>query len=193
MFPHAQEHIRHLAIQQAEIPRVKRDRICAHGAEQPVIAKCGELFENGFPLALQALAVRDVRAAFPCLHKLRDDLRRILQIHIDDHKRIAARRIHAGRDGKLMAEVAGEGKHPHLRVFRRDAAQMRHGGIPAAIVDINNLIFIGKRAHCRVHARKGNVDHVLLVEHGDDQGKKLSHGMKFLSADGFCFLYCSYW
>ena len=181
MLPHAQEYVRHLAVQQAEIPGVERDRVSAHRGKQAIVAEGGKLFEDRLPLALEPLAVGDVRAVLPGLHKLRDDLRRILQIHVDDDERIATGRVHAGRDGELVAKVAGEGQHAHLRIFRRDLAQMGHGSIPAAIVHIDDLIVIRKRAHRFVHAGEGNVDHVLLVEHGNDQGKKLSHRMEFLS------------
>ena len=66
----------------------------------------GQLFKQRFALALEALAVDDIAALLPAPHHHRDELRRVLQIHIDDDPRSALCRVHTAGHRGLMAKVS---------------------------------------------------------------------------------------
>ena len=169
MLTHLQEYIRHAPVDEAEVAGIERNRVGAHPVEQAVIHAGGELFEQRFALTLQALSIDDIRAPLPLLHHLRNQLRRVLQVDVDDDERAAAGGVHAAGYGELMAKIAGEGEHAHLRRPGGYLSQNFQRVIPAAVVDIDDLIRMAGCLHGGIHALKGRLEHFLLVKNGNDE------------------------
>ena len=86
----------------------------------------GMIRQLRFPRSLLPHTVNDVVAFLPLLHELRDQLRRVLQVGVDDHDGVAARRQHARRNGVLIPEIAAEADELPTRVAQ-DMSRMISG------------------------------------------------------------------
>ena len=106
MLRHRAQHVRHTAVNQAEIACIRRNRHARHPAQNAVKPPCRQLFHRRLAVSLAALAVNDFVSFAPFLRHQRDQFRRVLQIAIDNHNRVAARSIHARAYRHLMAEIA---------------------------------------------------------------------------------------
>ena len=83
-------HIDHLAVHQAEIAGIHRDFDIGDAEDQAVKQRSGESLEPGFAFALGAHRINHLITLPPFRDHLQDDLRRVLQIGVDDHHRLAA-------------------------------------------------------------------------------------------------------
>ena len=79
-------------------------------------------------LAVAALADRvdDVEALVPAARRARDHLGRVLEVGVHEHDGVAARRVEAGRERGLMAEVPREPEQAQALVARREARAASH-------------------------------------------------------------------
>jgi hypothetical protein len=75
-----------------------------------------------------------------------------LKIDIDDDERIAFGGIHARGNGELVPEVARKEQYLHALVLLCDLFELFRRSITAAVVHINDLILVRKRAHRSAHA-----------------------------------------
>ena len=98
------------AVEQAEVAGVERERGVGEIGEEAVEEFGGGEFEGGFSLAGLADAVHDFEAFFPLANHVGDELGGVLEVGVDDDRRVALGVIEAGGDGDLVAEVAGEAK-----------------------------------------------------------------------------------
>ncbi|MPN02758.1 hypothetical protein SDC9_149974 [bioreactor metagenome] len=173
MLAHLQKQIGNVAANESEIARVERNGVGAHPGKQAVVHRRRELLKQGFALALEALAVDDVRAVFPHLDHLRNQLRRVLQIDVDDDQSTALCRIHTAGHRELVAKVAGEREYLYLLVLIGKLAQLRERIVTTAVVDVDDFIGVSGALHRRVHPRKRILEHFLLVEYGNHKGQHL--------------------
>ena len=112
---HPRERVDGAPRQQPEVARVGGDVGRGHAAEEPVERADGEQPETRLALAPLADRVDDVEALVPALDEIRDHLRRILQVAVDEHDRVAARRVEPGGERDLVAEVPRQAKQPNVR------------------------------------------------------------------------------
>jgi hypothetical protein len=94
------------AVHQAEDPGVGRRRQVGHRAQDRVEQHEPDAAHAVVGAAV-ALAEHHLRAVAPLPNHLRDHLRRILQIAVDEDDAIAARMVNASRHRGLVAEVTG--------------------------------------------------------------------------------------
>jgi short-subunit dehydrogenase len=73
--------------------------------DEPVKSFGGPALERTFSIAVLTLAVHHVVAVLPALDHLGDDLRRVLQVGVDEYNGLAACIPHSRGDGGLVAEV----------------------------------------------------------------------------------------
>jgi len=69
-----------------------------------------------------------------------------LQVGIDQHDRIAARDVEAGRRGELVTEVARELHDDDARIDRGVLAQPFQRAVGAAVVDEHQLVAVDDAA-----------------------------------------------
>jgi hypothetical protein len=78
---------------------------------------------------------------------------RVLEVGINDDDGIPARVIHAGGDGELVPEVAGEMQHDHMfGVLRVELIQQVRGAVVATIIHQHELPRFAQTFHYRVDA-----------------------------------------
>ena len=107
--------------------------------------------------------------------KYRDELRRILEIHIKLDRCVPATLHVAGKDGSLESEVPRKSKDPHPRIAGCHFLQYRKGAIRAVIVcdDKFEPEPIGKLREDRMEALEERTNIQFLVvsrEHDRDEG-----------------------
>ena len=68
----------------------------------------GNQFEGSLAFAGTPSAIGDINAVPPASDHFRDDLRRILQVCVDDHDSITPGSLQARGHGRLLAEIPGE-------------------------------------------------------------------------------------
>ncbi len=106
MFRHRPQRINHLTIQQPEVGRVWLDAGAAQMVDQPVERPGTEPFEMRGIRRVLANGVNDLLASLSLTDKFQDQIGRVLQVGVHGDDRRAAGRLHAGGQGRLMAEVA---------------------------------------------------------------------------------------
>ena len=94
-------------------------------AAQAVKEEGGQPLHERLALALLADAVDDLVALAPKADEFGHDLRRILQVGVDDDGGPAAGVVQAGGRRHLVAEVARQGQQAYPRVLRRLLGQDR--------------------------------------------------------------------
>src|SRR5262249_2110585 len=97
-----------LAIHQLEVGATLKSRL-SQPVEQPVEQVRAESAGQCFPAAVDFASVDDlVRASAPQLEHLWHQLRRMLQVTIHEHDRVAAYCIETGADGALLTKIPGQ-------------------------------------------------------------------------------------
>ena len=112
----------------------------------------------------------------PC--HLEHDFRGVLQVGVHHDHGVAFGQVHAGGDGNLVAEVAGEVHHLEPRVEPVDPLHHHVAAVPAAVIHEQHLRLtvepIQKAGQTAVKVGKRR----LLVVHGDDDGvPRMAHGL----------------
>src|SRR5579859_2284234 len=103
--PHGQHH---LAVNQPEVAGVGRNVNRRQTANDAVEHGRGEQLEPGFADAHRPLRIDHLVALVPLFDQLVDHLRRVLQVGVDNDDRVALGVVNAGRDGDLVAKIAGK-------------------------------------------------------------------------------------
>ena len=120
-------------------------------------------------MADRALGVGHVKALAPGLDEGGDDLRRVLQIGIDDNHRLAAGGVvEACGEGDFLAEIAAEIDHRHPGVGRLGLEHQGQRAIARAIIHIDQLEGQADALHRRGDAGVEFGQHLLLIVAGDD-------------------------
>src|SRR4051794_20948730 len=97
----------YLAVDQAEVTDVQRHRDLAKPVEKPVEEPGADYLEAGLTEPAHPLAVDHLMAFPPPCYHLSDQLRRILQIGVDDDHGVAGGMLQTGGYRDLMSEIAG--------------------------------------------------------------------------------------
>ena len=160
----AVELIHHLPVDQAKIARIQRKMHLAHVIQHPIKHLRGKQLEETLTLAGLADAIHHIGVLLRVQRQqIRDQLRRILHIGIDNHGQIRVAMIDTRRHRGLMSEIAGKMNHPYIRIVRRDLVQQIPGSVLASIVNINYLRRIGQPLQDCLRAPIRLPDHGLLV------------------------------
>ena len=172
--------IDHPAIHQAEVARVARDVDLADGLQEPIEERIGGTLEEMF-LSPRPDGIDDLVARIPEPDEVAEQLGRVLQVGVHHHDGPPPRVVDAGRDGRLVAEIAGQVERHDPRVARCQGVEQTGRRIAAAVIDEDDL---GRDAE--VIDRGGDAavqlgDVLLLVEEGDDdadlgQGRGVASG-----------------
>ena len=93
---------------------------------------------------------------------------RVLQVGVHDDDRLALRRVHAGGDGDLVAEIARQADIAEARVAPGERLQHDGAGIAAAVVDEDRLRRLVKPGEQQVEPAQQHRQHGFLVEHRND-------------------------
>lgn len=99
-----------------------------------------------------------------------DQLRRILQVGINNYHGIAMGMVEAGGEGNVLAEIARQAQYLDGRIARPVGHQPGHGVIAAAVVDADDIVAAAQIVEHRLDTLEEEVDAVGLVEHGNDHG-----------------------
>jgi len=99
----------------------------------------GDFFEPAFTFALEALGIDHVIAVAPLFDQLRDQLRRVLQVCVDDDCRITVAVIQARGEGDLLAEVAAQFYDGDARIVLFEPVEYLQCGVATAVIDKDNL------------------------------------------------------
>ena len=91
--------------QQAKISSILRQIDITDFLHQPVKGVCRGLFKKCLTFPSFTLGVDDIETVLPFRDQIRDQLRRVLQISIDDHHCIAFRLMQTCSHRDLLAEV----------------------------------------------------------------------------------------
>jgi hypothetical protein len=165
---HLAQGVEHLAVDQTEVSNVSRDADRGHAGEHPIEQMGGDALEPAFACARQTARIDDVVALLPFGDHLFDDFRRVLQVGIHDDDRCALRRVHAGGDGDLVAEIARQADIAEARVALGERLQHDGAGIAAPVVDQDRLRRPAKPGEQQVEPAQQHRQHGFLVEDGDD-------------------------
>jgi len=106
-----------------------------HGLQKAIKNISGRTFENRLSFARSPHAVHDVVTLSKSREHLGDDLRRVLQVGIHHHHRLAARVVEAGSDGELVSEIARQRNHPVARLGGAELLQSGEGTVARPVVD----------------------------------------------------------
>ncbi len=132
-------------------------------------------FEAALALAAAAHGIHDVEPVLPALDHRWNQFRRILQVGIDQHDRVAARDIEPRRRRELVAEVAREPHDHDARIGRGLREQQLRRAVGAAVVDEHDLVGVDARrsVRCRAHAphQFGDVALLVVQRSNDAQGR----------------------
>ena len=105
-----------------------------------------------------------------------EQLRRVLQVRVDDQDAIAPAQIEPRGQRELVAMVTGQIDGDQARVLRRQVAHHLPGAIPGAVIDQHDLIILADRragGHSQALVQGGQA--FLFVEAGYDDRQR-GHG-----------------
>ena len=105
---HRVERLQRAPVEQPEVAGVLGQVDLGEAREEAVEPAGRRELHPRLPGALGADRVDDVRAVLPVLDHGQDQLRRVLQVGVDHHDHGAPGMVQAGRDRRLVAEVARE-------------------------------------------------------------------------------------
>ena len=133
------------AVEQAEVADVGGHVDRGDALQHPIEDLDQEEAERALAGPLGAHRRHDVEAFAPLGDQLGDDLGRILQVGVDHHHGAAAGVLDAGRDGRLVAEVAAEAQDADARVAVGGGEQDRRRLVDRAVVDEDDLVIGARR------------------------------------------------
>src|SRR6185369_8292091 len=149
---------------------VLRDVNPTHSLDDLVEQRGSGLLDPAFALSTRAYRVGDVVPLGPYLEQLRDKLRRILQVCVDDHDDVALTVVEASGESNLLSEVAGQVNDRNASI---DCAQLVHDSqrtVPAAIVYEDDLVRIAERPQNRNAPAIELVENLFFVVGRHDNG-----------------------
>ena len=125
-----------------------------------------------------------VEAFAPLRDELRDQLRRILAVGIEDQHRVVADMVQARGERGFLAEVARQAQQRDARIARGDRLQHRPRRIAAAVVDVQHATgqtVLRQSVEHGLEARMQQRERFGLVEGGDEDGQP---GLRLAGAAG---------
>ncbi len=128
-----------LAVHQAEVAAVQRDVQVADRVHDPVEGEVAQSLRRAL-LALLADGVDDIEPFLPAPDELQQHFRGILEVPVHHDDRPALRVIEAGRNRRLVAEVAAQVDHDHAGVLLLHLVEQPGGRVAAAVVDEDQLV-----------------------------------------------------
>ena len=112
---------------------------------------------------------------------LEHHLRRVLEVAVHDHDRVAGGEVEPRRDRQLVAEVAGQEEQLHPLVVGAELAHHLAAAVGAAIVDEDELAVPLDLSRHRVEAAVKLRQDLLLVAHRNDERDR-RHGTRVIAA-----------
>jgi len=169
-----QQRIDGAAAHQPEIAGVRRQlHLAADALHQAVEGRGGRLLGPGFAFPHATLGIGDVVALAPGGDEIGDDLGRVLEVGVDHHHRLRARRVvESGGQRDLLAEVPAEIEHADMRIFRLQFEHEGEGGIAGAVIDEDDFPGEADAVHDRREARMEGPQHFLLIIGRHDDGDR---------------------
>ena len=156
-------------VEQAEIAGVAGHRQRRQFLQQPVKAP-GEKFFEQRVAPLFARGKNDFVAFAPFGEQPGNFLRRILQVGINHHHRVAGGEVQTGADGGLVAEISRKRKATPARVVLVLRLKDFPGAVARAIVHTENFVVGLPRCRHRAQPLKQARQHGFLVEARNDDG-----------------------
>ena len=121
-------------------------------------------------IAFDATAVYDVITLFPPGVERFDQLRRILQIAIEQHDAVLGRKLHAAAKCHLRTEISRVRNADHSRILRADFADHLRAVVGTAIVDENDLVINAELVESVGQTSVHDRDRLTVLVTGDDGG-----------------------
>ena len=143
VFAAAAEMLHGQTVHQPEIPGVRGDVHVTEPTDDPVKEPGGKSLENVLPRSGSPLGKNNLVALLPFVDQLRDQLRGILQIGIDDNDGVAGGVIDARSSGHLMTKIPAEEDVLDVGVLSGQLGDDAAGFVGAAVVDEDKLITFG--------------------------------------------------
>lgn len=157
-----------LFVHQPEVTGVRYHRHGADPVDDPVKQRGGIALPARLAGAGDALADHDLIALVPLLHHLRNQRRRVLQIGVQQHDRLAGGVIDAGGERLLLAEIAAEFDSADAAVLRMPIAEPGEGVVLAAVVDGDDFPVVGDGFKYRYGGLEERIGGGRFVIHGHD-------------------------
>ena len=179
-FRHGQQQVENPAGHQPEVAGIGGDIDIGEPVDQAVEAGRGRALKKAFAVTLAALAVNHIGILIHQRHHVGQQLRRILQIGIDDQDALAAADRQPGGERELVAVVAHQADRHDPRVGGGGGRHDLPGPVARAVVDQHD--FAGA-APCGTQGVQDGTDpaqefgqDVLLVETGSHHGYRRAGG-----------------
>ena len=125
--------------------------------------------------AVRLHALDDLDTLLPQPVHLHELLRRMLQVAVDHGDTVTVRRLQAGKNGSLLAEIARKMDAAHGIAVLGLGADLRPGGVARAVVDKDQFVRNPGARKNAVDLPGGRGDHFLLIKGRDHNRKHLSH------------------
>ncbi len=173
---HPLEGLERVAVEQAEVPGLHRDDDVGERLDDAVEQPRGEELEPRLAFAFGAHGVDHLVAFAPLGDQIGDDLRRVLQVGVDDDDGVAARVIHPGGDRNLVAEVPRKVEDDDvLRVLRVERVHQLRRLVAAAVVDEHQLPGFAQARHHIADALIEFFDELFFIVNRRDNRKSWIH------------------
>jgi hypothetical protein len=168
------------ASREAELAGVPRHGDVREARDDPVVEPPEPAQEHGL-VAASRLAVDDVVALLPAADELRDELGRILEVGLDQDRRVAGRVQETEVDRAVRPDVPREAHRLHVRMLRAELLQELERAVLRAVVriDVLEVVAVAERLDRGADALEVIVDVQLLVVTGRDDRDPLAgvHGL----------------
>ena len=129
----------HLAVHQAEIPRIGRNAETRSAVDGAVEQTGADLLEGFLVVAVAADGIYHFRSVMPVLQHHGDQRRRMLKVGVHENHRIAMGHVDAGGNGSFLTEIARKVHGPHAADLPAQLSQGVARVVAAAIVDDNDF------------------------------------------------------
>jgi hypothetical protein len=126
--------------EQAKITGILRDLHVTEKIEHPVKPPRSQFLRPGLPAPVDTFAVNHVITVAPLSKEGMHQLRRVLQVRVDDNDRLAPGVIQARGNGDFLAKVSTQLDHRNGRVLCANGAEQLCGTVGAAVIDVNDLV-----------------------------------------------------
>ena len=134
------QHVRYAAVDEAEVAGVLGDLHPRERVEQAVEPVGRQAPGEGLGLPRNPRAEHDVVAFPPTGEKGGDDLRRMLQVGVDDHHHVSARVVDAGGERRLLPEVPRQVQDAARGMALRDVEHPVERRVGQSVVDEHDLV-----------------------------------------------------